>query len=600
LKSADSPLPAGANPALPTTHRPTGANPHSSAESALPYQSYDSYRWAQGTYSHWGRLIEVGRIGLQFLVYLWADRQDWSYPSRQATPEAQAQRRRQRAIWIRESLLHLGPTFIKVGQFFSTRADLFPVEYIEELSKLQDQVPAFGYEQVTQIIEQELGDSVAVTFKSFSPVPIASASLGQVHYGQLHSGEEVAVKVQRPGLKQLFSIDLGILRGFAEFVQYRTPWGKDGRDWLGIYEECHQNLWGELDYLNEGRNANLFRRNFQNQLDVIVPRVHWRYTTPRLLTMEYIPGIKVNDVEALGAAGIDRVAIAQLGARSYLSQILHHGFFHADPHPGNIAVNPDGALIFYDFGMMGQLPPKTKDRLMLNFRGILQNDANLVVQAMVELGALAPDSDLGPVRRSVQYMLDSYFDRAFSDHGEISMAAINDDLYELTYDQPFRFPAAFTFVLRSLSALEALGKYLDPNFNFMDVAQPFAEEIMAQEPSSSSPNNLIGQLGRQAAEFTNTSLNLPQRLEVSLNKLDQGDIKMRVNSVEANRELRKLNTTSLGVIYSLLFSILFICATQLLIANLTGVATALAACAVVPLTLLLRLLLFKLDRSGVF
>ncbi|PZD71598.1 putative protein kinase UbiB [Acaryochloris thomasi RCC1774] len=596
MKSADSPLSAVANPALPTANQPPRANPNLPAESTQPY---DSYRWAQGTYSHWGRLIEIGRIGVQFLAYLWTDQQDWSYPSRQATPEAQALRRRQRAVWIRESLLHLGPTFIKVGQFFSTRADLFPTEYIEELSKLQDQVPAFGYEQVTEIIEQELGDSVAATFESFSPVPIASASLGQVHHGQLHSGEEVAVKVQRPGLKQLFSIDLGIMRGFAEFVQYRTPWGQDGRDWLGIYEECHQNLWGELDYLNEGRNANLFRRNFKGQTDVIVPRVHWRYTTTRLLTMEYLPGIKVNDVDALGAAGIDRVAIAQLGARSYLSQILHHGFFHADPHPGNIAVNPDGALIFYDFGMMGQLPPETKDRLLLNFRGILQNDASLVVQAMVELGALAPDSDLGPVRRSVQYMLDSYFDRAFSDHGEISMAAINDDLYELTYDQPFRFPAAFTFVLRSLSALEALGKFLDPDFNFMDVATPFAEEIMAQDSGGAAPNNLLGQFGRQAAEFTNTSLSLPQRVEVSLNRLEQGDIKMRVSSVEANRELRKLNTTSLGVIYSLIFSILFLCATQLLIANLTGIATALAAFAAIPLTLLLRLLLFKLDRSSV-
>ncbi len=565
--------------------------------SAPPSSSYESYRWANNTYNKWGRLIEIGRIGLQFLIFLWVDQHSWSYPEHQApTPEKRAVRHRQRAVWIRESLLHLGPTFIKVGQFFSTRADLFPTEYIEELSKLQDQVPAFEYEQVTEIIEQELGDPVQATFQCFSPVPIASASLGQVHHGQLHSGEEVAVKVQRPGLKQLFKIDLGILRGFAEFVQYRTPWGKNGRDWLGIYEECHQNLWGELDYLNEGRNANLFRRNFQDHTDVIVPRVHWRFTTSRLLTMEYIPGIKVNDVEALAAAGIDRVEVAQLGARSYLRQILHHGFFHADPHPGNIAVNLEGALIFYDFGMMGKLPTETQDRLMLNFRGILQNDANLVVQAMVELGALAPDSDLGPVRRSVQYMLDSYFDRAFSDHGEISMAAINDDLYELTYDQPFRFPAAFTFVLRSLSALEALGKFLDPNFNFMDVAQPFAEEIMAQD--SSNPNDLIGQLSRQAAEFTNTSLNLPQRVEISLNKLEQGDIKMRVNSVEANRELRKLNITSLGIIYALLFSALFLCATQLLIANFVWFATALAICAFIPLTLLLQILLFKLERSS--
>lgn len=558
--------------------------------------SYTSYRWAKSGYSRWGRLLDIGQVGLQFLMFLWMDQQAWSYPNQQITVEEREQRHWKRAAWIREHLLHLGPTFIKIGQFFSTRADLFPPAYIEELSKLQDQVPAFEYEQAVTIIEQELGAPVSDVFTNFSPVPIASASLGQVHHAQLQSGEEVAVKVQRPGLQQLFKIDLSILSGFAEFVQYRTPWGQDGRDWLAIYEECHQSLWGELDYLNEGRNANLFRRNFHTVENVIVPRVHWRYTSPRVLTMEYIPGIKVNDVDALSAAGIDRTEIAQLGARSYLRQILHHGFFHADPHPGNLAVNPEGSLIFYDFGMMGQIPSQTQDRLMLNFRGILQKDAKLVVQAMVELGALSPNSDLGPVRRSVQYMLDSYFDRALSEHTEVSMAAINDDLYELTYNQPFRFPAAFTFVLRSLSALEALGKYLDPKFNFMEVAQPFAEEIMAQDPGA-SPDNLIGQLSRQAAEFTNTSLNLPQRIEISLDRLEQGDIKMRVNSTEANRELRKLNTVGLGIIYALLLSLLSLCATQLLIADFVGVAAGLAVLAVVPLVQLLRVLLFKLDRS---
>ena len=270
-------------------------------------------------------------------------------------------------------------------------------------------------------------------------------------------------------------------------------------------------------------------------------------------------------------------------------------FFHADPHPGNLAVNPDGALIFYDFGMMGRIQPGTKASLMLTFSGIIHQDANLVVQSMVELGALAPGSDLGPVRRSVQYMLETYLNQALGDHQEISMADISDDLYELTYNQPFRFPATFTFVLRSLSSLEALGKSLDPEFNFMDVAQPFAEEIMAQEPYP-NPNSLIGQLSNQAAEFTNTSLSLPSRIETTLNKLEQGDLRMRVNSVEANRALRKLSAVGVGAIYTLLFTALLLSATQFLTAGwmrLGGTILFLAALVAIAL----GRLLFSLDRS---
>ncbi|MDJ0702761.1 MAG: AarF/ABC1/UbiB kinase family protein [Leptolyngbyaceae cyanobacterium MO_188.B28] len=569
-----------------------------SSELAGSTKYIGSYRWSRSDYTRLGRLRHIGRTAFQFLFYLWLDQQPRSYGSKQPpSPEQVSQRRRKRAAWLQESLLDLGPTFIKIGQFFSTRADLFPAEYIEELSKLQDRVPAFDYEQVVAIIQRELDKPIDQVFAEFNPVPVASASLGQVHHAWLHSGEEVAVKVQRPGLQRLFSIDLSILRGIVDYVQHQTPWGKDGRDWVGVYEECRRTLWEEVDYLNEGRNADTFRRNFQQISQVITPRVHWRYTTPHLLTMEYIPGIKVTHFESLTAAGLDRRSIAHLGAQSYLRQVLHHGFFHADPHPGNLAVNPDGALIFYDFGMMGRIKPETKASLMLTFSGIIQQDANLVVQSMVELGALASGSDLGPVRRSVQYMLETYLNQALGEHQEISMAEISDDLYELTYDQPFRFPATFTFVLRSLSSLEALGKSLDPEFNFMDVAQPFAEEIMAQDYPS-NPNSLIGQISNQAAQFTNTSLSLPSRIETTLNKLEQGDIRMRVNSVEANRSLRKLSSIGVGAIYTLLFTALLLSATQFLIAGWMRVGGGVLFLAVIAAIALIRVLL-SLESSDV-
>ena len=568
----------------------------STAKGSKPAKPYTAYRWARENYSRWGRLFDIWRFVLTWLFYLWLDQQAWSYGG-QPTPERKAKRRRARAIWIRETLLHLGPTFIKVGQFFSTRADLFPSEYVEELSKLQDQVPAFGYEQVATIVQQELGKPIEQIYSYFDPTPLAAASLGQVHRAKLKSGEEVVVKVQRPGLVRLFTIDLEIGRGIAEFFQHHTPWGGAGRDWIGIYEECRRTLWEEVDYLNEGRNADTFRRNFRDMPQIAVPKVYWRYTSPRLLTLEYLPGIKISDYEALSAAGLDRKALARLGAEAYLRQLLKDGFFHADPHPGNIAVKPDGTLIFYDFGMMGRLRPGIKEKLAGMLAAVVAKNAEQVVALLVELGVLVPTADLAPVRRSVQYLLDHFLDKPFSSKlDEISVAAISEDLYELAYEQPFRFPATFTFVLRALTTLEGLGKGLDPEFNFIEVAKPFAEELM----NSSHPERetLLAQVSRQAVEFTSTSLSLPRRLETALSKLEQGELRLRVRSSETERLLRQLNSTGWGTTYAVLFATFFLSATQLFLAGHATLAMVTLALAVLAAAALLRVLLKakELDR----
>jgi predicted unusual protein kinase regulating ubiquinone biosynthesis (AarF/ABC1/UbiB family) len=568
----------------------------STAKGSKPAKPYTAYRWARENYSRWGRLFDIWRFVLTWLFYLWLDQQAWSYGG-QPTPERKAKRRRARAIWIRETLLHLGPTFIKVGQFFSTRADLFPSEYVEELSKLQDQVPAFGYEQVAAIVQQELGKPIEQIYSYFDPTPLAAASLGQVHRAKLKSGEEVVVKVQRPGLVRLFTIDLEIGRGIAEFFQHHTPWGGAGRDWIGIYEECRRTLWEEVDYLNEGRNADTFRRNFRDMPQIAVPKVYWRYTSPRLLTLEYLPGIKISDYEALSAAGLDRRALARLGAEAYLRQLLKDGFFHADPHPGNIAVKPDGTLIFYDFGMMGRLRPGIKEKLADMLAAVVAKNADQVVALLVELGVLVPTADLAPVRRSVQYLLDHFLAKPFSSKlDEISVAAISEDLYELAYEQPFRFPATFTFVLRALTTLEGLGKGLDPEFNFIEVAKPFAEELM----NSSHPERetLLAQVSRQAVEFTSTSLSLPRRLETALSKLEQGELRLRVRSSETERLLRQLNSTGWGTTYAVLFATFFLSATQLFLAGHATLAMVTLALAVLAAAALLRVLLKakELDR----
>ena len=548
-----------------------------------------SYRWNKKNYSHTRRRLDIWRFVFTLSFKLWRNNRKWTYTGGYSQEKATARRQKQ-AVWIKESLLELGPTFIKAGQLFSTRADLFPSEYVTELSKLQDRVPAFPYEQAEEIIEQEFGRPVAKLFKKFEPIPLAAASLGQVHKATLYNGEEVVVKIQRPGLKKLFTIDLSILKQIARYFQNHPRWGK-GRDWQGIYGECARILWEETDYLNEGRNADTFRRNFRSEDWVRVPRVYWKYASPRVLTLEYLPGIKISNYEAIEAAGLDRSRLAQLGAKAYLHQLLTNGFFHADPHPGNIAASADGTLIFYDFGMMGQIKNNVREKLMDTLLGVAQKDSTLVVDSLIELGALVPTGDLTPVRRSIQYMLDNFMDKPFE---EQSVDAISEDLFEIAYGQPFRFPATFTFVMRAFSTLEGVGKGLDPKFSFMEVAQPFAMQIMTDN-NGNLGNTIFDELGRQAAQVGTSALGLPRKIDDTIGKLERGDIKVRVRSLESERVLRRLGAIQLGTNYTILLSTLIVSATLLFVNGNTIVAAVALVLAVVPGWSLLRLWK-KLDR----
>ena len=339
-----------------------------------------------------------------------------------------------------------------------------------------------------------------------------------------------------------------------------------------------------------GRNADTFRRNFRDEDWVCVPRVYWKYASPRVLTLEYMPGIKISHYEAIEAAGLDRKLLAQLGARAYLQQILHGGFFHADPHPGNLAVNTDGSLIFYDFGMMGQIESNIREGLMDTLLGISQKNGEMVVKSLINLGALVPTGDMTSVRRSIQFMLDNFMDKPFE---EQSVDAISEDLYEIAYGQPFRFPATFTFVMRAFSTLEGVGKGLDPEFNFMEVAQPYAMKLMTN--TGSDGKTIFDELGRQAAQVGTTALGLPRRIDDTIDKLERGDLRVRVRSIELERVMRRLSAIQLGTNYTVLLSALLICATFLLINDYKTVAAIAGVVALVPGWALLRILK-RLDR----
>ena len=306
------------------------------------------------------RVLRIWAAVLQLLLWLWIDGQRWSYPGG-ATEERRAARQRRRARWLTAELLELGSAFIKLGQLLSARPDVLPTSWVDELSRLQDSVPAFSFEIAQALLEQELGGRCAEII-DLDPEPLGAASLAQVHRASLRSGRQVVFKIQRPGLERLFRLDLEVMQQVAAVLQRHPSWGV-GRDWVSIAQECRRVLLRELDFRLEAEHAARFRQQFLDDPGIRIPAVVWELTTRRVLCLDYVPGIKINDREALIEAGIDPAAVAEKGAASYLQQLVRFGFFHADPHPGNLAVARDGALIYYDFGMVGSLSQGLRSRL---------------------------------------------------------------------------------------------------------------------------------------------------------------------------------------------------------------------------------------------
>ncbi|PRW20222.1 putative aarF domain-containing kinase chloroplastic [Chlorella sorokiniana] len=505
------------------------------------------YTWSQEDYSRRRRTLDTWSFVLTLRARLWLLDQAWTYPGGM-TPEKKAERGRTLAVWIRETILQLGPTFIKLGQLFSTRSDLFPAEFTQELSKLQDRVPAFSADKAEAIIERELGAPVGVLFREFDRKPIAAASLGQVHRATLHSGEQVVVKVQRPGLRQLFEIDLQNLEKVAEQLDKGD---EATRDFKGIYQECAKILYEEIDYINEGRNADRFRRNFRSEGWIRVPRVYWQYSSPAVLTLEYMPGVKITNTAGIAAAGLDAPRIAQRATESYLIQILRHGFFHADPHPGNIAIDGAGNLIFYDFGMMGEIVPATRERLLDLYYGIVKKDTDAVVSQLVALGIIVPTSDLLSIKRSINFFIQNINRQA---QQQEAVSTIGEDLFAIALDQPFRFPAAFTFVLRAFATLEGIGKALDPGFKFVNVAAPYASELLNLQDSRSQTGFVLEQLQQQAVDLGQAAAAMPmrvQRIESTMALLETGDLKLRVRVLEAERAARRAGVIQAATIQSI-------------------------------------------------
>ncbi|WP_416676311.1 ABC1 kinase family protein [Egbenema bharatensis] len=416
----------------------------------------------------WGRILSVFWTFLGFVSSLWWDKRTGQIEQNQS----------RRAVRLREILTDLGPAYIKIGQALSTRPDLVPPLYLEELALLQDQLPPFPNEVAFQFIEEELGDRPEKIYAELSPQPVAAASLGQVYKGKLRSGETVAVKVQRPGLAQQITLDLFILRRLAAWASNNLKQVRS--DLVGIMDEFGARIFEEMDYTQEGQNAERFAQLYGHLPDIYVPRIYWQYTQRRVLTMEWITGTKLTQPLEIRAQGNDASYLIEVGVQCSLLQLLEHGFFHADPHPGNLLATPDGKLAYLDFGMMSEVKPYQRYGLIEAVVHLVNRDFEGLANDYVKLEFLTPETDLTPI---VPALAGVFSNALGASVAELNFKSITDQLSRVMYEFPFRVPAYYALIIRSLVTLEGIAINVDPNFKVLSKAYPYVAKRLLTDQS---------------------------------------------------------------------------------------------------------------------
>jgi len=471
---------------------------------------------------------------------------------RAVTSSTRAKRYRQIASQFRILAIRMGGVMIKVGQFLSARLDVLPVEITEELSGLQDEVPAEHFDAIRKLAEAELGAPLEGIYERFDPNPLAAASLGQVHRARLLTDtpeaeqfRDVVVKIQRPFIDQLIDVDFSALRRVGGWLMHYAPIRKRA-DVRALIEELETTVHREIEYLSEGKNAETFSANFKEQKHIHVPRVVWSRTTQRVLTLEDVFAIKITNYDEITAAGIDRAEVAEVLSDTYLKQIFEDGFFHADPHPGNLFVTPlpatDGEatwqLTFVDFGMVGTIPEELRDGLREVLIGIGTRNPARVVQAYQTIGVILPGTDLKLLEQAEAQLFERFWGMSMSElrkvrHGE--MRQFGMQFRELMYEMPFQLPHNLLLLGRTLGILSGMCTGLDPNFNVWSQMAPYAQKLVAEE-GLSNWETWLDEIGNLFKEL----LALPSQTGRILSRLERGELS--VNTPQVSRQIYHLES----------------------------------------------------------
>jgi predicted unusual protein kinase regulating ubiquinone biosynthesis (AarF/ABC1/UbiB family) len=499
------------------------------------------------------------------------------------------ERIRKIAVRFRALAVQMGGVLIKVGQFLSARVDVLPSVATDVLAGLQDEVPSEPFDAIRTVVESEFGMPLLDIFDEFDAVPLAAASLGQAHLGKVRITTEqadlfkvpygdagnpieysVVIKIQRPNIENIIATDLAAIRTVGGWIK-RYPPVKKRVNITGLLTEFTRGLYEEIDYLAEGRNAETFAINFSNDPGVLVPKVVWTHTTKRVLTLQDVRGIKITDYDSITAAGISRADVSARLLNTYLKQIFEDGFFHADPHPGNLFIKPlvqatDGQLsdskwqlTFIDFGMVGRMRPEIRTGLRELLIGVGLQDASRVVKAYQILGILLPGADTVLIEKAGSAMFQRFWGKGMDELSQISMEEVHDFAFEfrdILYNMPFQLPQDLIFLGRAVGILSGMCTGLDPQINIFDHITPFTQKIIREE----AQHDWRYWLG-EAGEIARKMVSLPGRADALITRMERGELSVR--DPQLNENIKKLQKTMAKAVWGIIFAAFLFASIQL-------------------------------------
>ena len=455
------------------------------------------------------------------------------------------------AARFRLALEELGPTFIKLGQILSTRPDIVPADILEELQKLQDHIPAVPTDEIRAQIHRELGYPTEELFQKFEDIPLATASISQVHRAILKSGEQIVCKVRRPGIESVIETDLDIMIGLAYLTEKHLP-GGELYDPVGLVKEFRRTIHRELDFSREGRTTDRFAANFADDETIHIPKVFWDYTGQTVLTLEYVSGIKISHHDELKEAGLDLKVIARNGADNFLKQVFIHGLFHADPHPGNIHIMPGNTLCIFDFGMVGRLDDDLKLHLTELLLCVLHRDVDRLISQLLYSGELHDESNIKNLKRDLTEFIDDYYDILLQD---LKVGKLLIDFVEILTEHQIKFPSNLMLLSRALFVMEGIGRQLDPNFNMVAQLKPFAEQVIKERYS---PASIAKDATRTLQSYQALGKSLPRDIKEFINRINRNKLKIDVEHRGFERLISDLDKSTNRISFSMVIAALII------------------------------------------
>jgi len=489
---------------------------------------------------------------------------------------------------LRMAMEDLGGSFVKLGQLLSLRPDLIPHEYVEEFSKLQDSVRPVPFDKIQKTIESEFHKPINQVFSHFNKRPIASASVGQVHKAVLKNGQKVAVKVQRPKIKEIFETDIDLMFHLAHLLEKYMPESKAFNP-SGIVEEFEKYTKREMDYIIEAKNIDVYSDFIKKEKHIVVPKVYWSYTTSKVLTMEFIDGVKVSSVKDFRKLKVKRKFLSKTIVATFVKGVLYYRFFHADPHPGNILITKNKNIALLDFGITGFLTKELSDKIGSLYFAVIDGNLDDTTKLLIDLGALSKDIDLEKIKSDIRVSFRKYHGKSLE---EIDMVGFFKDSLNLGRKYNFTFPVQYVLLLKAMITTEGVIHHIDPSFNFVEAGKPIFEEYIREKKS---PENLLTNVKKTALDFKNIFINLPKDIQKIITKIEKEDVnEIDINDEDMDKLTFEMEKITKIVTLGMILAGLIIASALLMISEIPPFIQGIPLFGIIGLTLTVLTLLFLL------